>query len=97
MQNIIIMKANECDDMTILFQGTVNFNPDLDATILFNALIEHLPGGTMTELYRQFVKNARMFDAAAPNLLAVAEKADELVQELMELANLAIAAAKGEK
>ena len=64
METILIAKNNDCDDMAIGFVESDDFRPLLDATRLFNALIEHLPGVTMTELYRQFVKNERLFVTA---------------------------------
>ena len=53
METILIAKNNDCDDMAIGFVESDDFRPLRDATVLFNALIEHLPGVTMTELYRQ--------------------------------------------
>ena len=61
METIHVTKNNDCDDMAIGFVESDDFRPLRDATVLFNALIEHLPGVTMTELYRQFMKNERLF------------------------------------
>ena len=64
METIHVTKNNDCDGMTVEFVESDDFRPLRDATVLFNALIEHLPGVTMTELYRQFVKNERLFVTA---------------------------------
>lgn len=63
METILIAKNNDCDDMAIGFVDSDDFSPLRDATRLFNALIEHLPGVTMIDLYRQFVKNERLFNS----------------------------------
>lgn len=62
METITIAKNNACKEMIVRFTDMDDHNPSLEAVMLFNALIEHLPGGTMTELYWQFVKSARLFD-----------------------------------
>ena len=64
METIHVTKNNDCDDMVVKLVESDDFIPLRDATRLFNALIEHLPGVTMTELYRQFVKNERLFVTA---------------------------------
>ena len=40
METILIAKNNDCDDMAIGFMESENFNPLVDATRLFNTLIE---------------------------------------------------------